>query len=424
MKPDAIEAARRAVQADRAGHRFFALWTAERVEGCGPGAPVASLFSGTGYHRWYLASSDQLPKLLHTRPWDPGDLALTKAKDEIEVTAARTWLFLLPLGALVAGLSIDFLDRRASTTLDPLPNLFADLDRDREALRIGTSGVLTACLEGCEEVPGDLSFAGDFHGVLLVASDSLPSGEELDRQLLMSLVSRRASPSRDDFLTARFPPEPNRYYDMAAAVTPGATALTGHPPEVELAVVLCAVQAIAALASLRHIQRRAFAALRTLREHGRQVDGWLGERLDELRALEVDLSFGVEASLDQRLLVPSLPIEQIHRAMVEALSIERGAAVTGTMLVRLATAIGVEESRLVEAERRRSQARRTAAAAAAGVAGIVALPLAFLGTNDAQVSAGRSMFDLGYYWPYYSVLIAIVVLTATLARVYVLRAGE
>ena len=424
MRPDALEEGRRAVLDERTGHRFFALWTVEHIAGCGPGSPVASLFLGTRYHRWYDASSDQLPRLLHTTSCEPGELTLREAKDEVEVTAARTWLFMLPLGALIAGLSIDFLDRRASTTLDPLPSLFADVDRDREDLRIGPSSVLDACVTGCDEVPERMSFAGDFHGVLLVARGGLPANGTLDRHLLMSLVSRRASPSRSDFLTARFPPEPNRYHDTAAAVTPGATALAGHTPEVELATVLCAVQAIGALASLRHIQRRAFAALRTLRDLGARPDGWLGERLDELRALEVDLSFGVEASLDQRLLVPSLPVEQLHRAMVETLSIERGADVTGTMLVRLATAIRAEESRVASVERRRSQARRTAAAAAAGIAGVVALPLAFLGTNDSQVSSERSMFELGYYWPYYAVLIGLVVLTAVTARFYVLRAGD
>jgi hypothetical protein len=419
-----LDAARRELYAERTTHRLFALWTTERIEGCGPGTAVAPLFANTSYHRWYEASSDQLPTLLQTAPCEPTTLSLTHAKDDVDVVGLRTWLFVLPVGAVVAGLSMDFVDRRPADELEPLPSLFADIDRGRYTLRVGDLDVLAACAAGCDEVAEELRFAGDFHAVWAVAPGALPAGAELDRHRLMALVSRRLGASRPEFLTARFPSEANRYHDMAAAVTPGATALAGHRPEVELATVMCAVQAIAALASLRHIQRRAFAALRELRTQTAQPPAWLRERLDELRALEVDLSFGVEASLEQRLLVPSLPIEQLHIAMVEALSIERGAGLTGTMLLRLAAAIQAEESRVVAVERQRSQARRTAAAAAAGVAGVVALPLAFLGTNDSQVSANRSMFDLGHYWPYYAVIVAIVVVTAAAARLYVLRAGD
>jgi hypothetical protein len=417
-----LEGARRELTAERTSHRLFALWTIDRVEGVQSGTASAALFADTGYHKWYVASSRQLPTVLHTGTCEPRTLGLTEAKDDISVTHLRTWLFALPAGALVAGLSIDFDDRRRTATLQPLPSLFADIDRDRDALRVGGLGALAACATGVDLSPDDLRFAGDFHGVLALAPGALPAHPDLDRALLMALVSRRAGPSRGEFLSARFPSEPNRYYDMAAAVTPGATALAGHPPEVEMATVLCAVQAIAALATLRYIQRQAFTALEELRKGEAQESGWLSERLAELRTLEVDLSFGVEASLDQRLLIPSLPVEQLHRAMVEALSIDRGAAVTGTMLVRLATAIRAEESRAIAVERQRSQARRTAAAAAAGVAGVVALPLGFLGTNSSQVSPGRSMFDLAYYWPYYLVLVAIVISTAFGARWYVLRA--
>jgi hypothetical protein len=418
---DALRVAHAELTAPRTGHRLFALWTVEHIKGCGRGAPVAPLFEGTGYHRWYLASADQLPRVLHTTGHSAATLPLTEARDDVEVTGLRTWLFVLPVGTLVAGLSIDFLDRRSPGIARPLPGLFADVDRDREALRIGEAGVLEACSAGCDEVPGVPRFAGDFHGVLSLAPGSLPAREELDRQLLMGLVSRRAGASRDAFLTARFPSEANRHADTAAAVTPGATALSGQAAEIERATVMCAVQAIGALAALRHIQRRAFAALQELRRVERESS--LADRVTELGELEVDLSFGVEASLDHRLFVPSLPVEQLHRAMVDALSIERGSRVTGTMLVRLAAAIRAEESRAADAERQRSHARRTAAAAAAGVAGLVALPLAFLGSNASQVDADRSMFDVGYYWPYYLTLLAIVALTAVGARWYV-RAAD
>jgi hypothetical protein len=228
----------------------------------------------------------------------------------------------------------------------------------------------------------------------------------------MALLSRQVGTSRGEFLTARFPAEPNRYTDRAAAVTPGATALSNQEGTVEIAVVVSAVEVLAGMSVLRDIQRRCFEALRRLRGVSPVDRGWLTQSLHELRDLEVDLSFGVEAYTDMRLMVPSLPVEQLHRALVESLALERGIAVTSGVLARLGSALSAEDLALREDDETRAGLRRTAGALAAGLAAVVALPLAFLGVNATEVSASRSIFDVRDYWPYYAVLAGTIALPA------------
>jgi len=72
------------------------------------------------------------------------------------------------------------------------------------------------------------------------------------------------------------------------------------------------------------------------------------------------------------------------------------------------------------AERRRAAARRTAATAAVGVAGLVALPLTFLGINAREVNEQLSLFDR-HYWPYFACIAAVVLLTIVGALQYARR---
>lgn len=384
------------------------------------GEPVERLFADTAYHRWYREGERQFPRILHARRRDPASLALSASGHALTVESLCSWLFVLPSGTLVAGLTVDY-RLRLDGSLPPIPELYRDLDRDRDGLQISGEALLAACCPDAVTRIGTLRLGGDFHGITMLPSAGLRLGMKTDRHLLQRLVSRAAEPSRDEHLTVRCPPEANRYLHMAAGITPGAMALIGHEPVIEASAAVCVVQALAAISGLRVIQRRGFHSLSSLRSAVAADPDWLARRRLELRELELELSFSIEAYLDIRLLVPSLPIEEINRALADALCLERGAAVAGTMLARLGSAIQAEAEALAARERVAAHARRTAAAAAAGVAGIVALPLAFLGVNSREVSASRSMFDVGHYWPEYAVLVGVVVLTALAALLYVRR---
>jgi hypothetical protein len=433
--PDLV-AARAAVLDPRpCRYRTFTWWStlvSDDKRRAKLGAPSAELFNGTHYHRWYQAASGQMPRLLATHAWPASAPSIAAATKSIDIVNARTWLFTVPTGAVVAGLQLDFHDLRTPDEPRPILELFDDVDSGRETLLVAGQPVLHACLkDGAEDLGLDLEFAGDMHHFLCFGPDR--EGElPFNRDLLQRMVSRRDEPSRPRYLTATFPRELNRYRDGFAAVTPGATVLGGQIAAVEVAACMNAILALSSLAALRGVQQCAFQALEELRDARFNDATWVTDRIAELRGLELDLSFGVEAHLEMRILVPSLPIEQLHHDLVDALALRRGTELAGGMLARLSAAIAAEDARLqikhreaaqaradenarhAAEERRLASRRRRAVAAAVGVGGILALPLTFLGSNDTEVQKNRSMFDLGHYWPYYStflvlILVAVVV---------------
>jgi hypothetical protein len=393
-------------------------WLAHRVH---TAEPVFELFPATSYYRrWYEAGREQLPRVVHTAECDPVRLRLSQAANRLTLHRARTWLFALPYGGFVAGLTLDFEDLVDPARVRALPELLADVDAGRHELRMGEQPYLAVCL-GDPVGQHHLALGADMHHLTFVTSPSArgPAG---DKEALQRLVSRRDDPSREEFLTARFPAEANRYANMFLAVTPGATATGGQGADVELAFTLSAVQALSSLALLRDIQGRAYSALGQRRgpEDTTQI-AWLRSREKELGELELDLSFGVEAHLDLRILVPSLPVEQYHHELVELLALPRGARVTGTMLARLSTALAVERADLEDRRAAAGERRLALLSTIGGAVAFVAVPLgvlfAYLGTNVAEVGRDHgqpSLLDLGHYGPAYFVIVTLLGLGAVL----------
>jgi hypothetical protein len=144
----------------------------------------------------------------------------------------------------------------------------------------------------------------------------------------------------------------------------------------------------------------------------------------EVGRLELDLSFGIEANMDARLVVPSLTIEQYQRELIESLGVPRGAEVTGGMVDRLGRALRAEHDSLVaqyreadEARFRRDERRlrrwSTIGGAVGFVAVVISLLLAYLGISAREVNSKYSFLSLRHYWPEYLFLIGIVSLAAT-----------
>lgn len=387
------------------------------------GTPAFRLMGDDAYRRRLQGAQDQLPRIMHTAAHEPLTVPLANAAASIDVHRVRTWLFAHPYGGYVAGLTLDYSDLRG-LGVAPLPELFADVDAGRWGLSVEGRPLIEACLDDLPDLVG-LRLGADMHHLTFISPGPWTGGAQLDRQLLMALVSRRDAPSRDEFLTARFPAEPNRFHDGAAAVTPGATAAAVGSSALELTFVLCAVQAMASLSSLRQIQRRAYSALSALRGPEDTADlDWLAYNARRLSELELDLSFGVEAHLEMRLLVPSLPVEQYHRELVDTLGLARGARVTGTMLARLSTAIEAERTALSAGQRdaderrfRREEERERSFRWTSGLVALVAVPLTlifgFLGANTSQLRNSPSIWS-SEVLPFYAALLGVVALAASL----------
>ncbi|MDX6626466.1 MAG: hypothetical protein QOE56_1455 [Solirubrobacterales bacterium] len=422
-------------------HRSTVLYSLEHPEGVARpstaprrGFPVAELFPAGEvglYRRWHDEARRQLPYVRHAGSWSASDLQLTSASSVIQPTGARTWLFEMPSGSKVAGLTIDYRFADDSPALRPCPELFRDIDAGRYELLLGGVPLLEVCLADLDEDEPRPTWGADIHHLISAAPGSVAPAIQLDRDFAQRLVSRRADASRAEFLTVRLPSEANRFPDLLCAVTPGASAVAGHAPEVDLAFMTSAICLLAAISSMRVSQRRAFAALAEI-QTPRQAEApaptverrrLLKKRLGDLANLRLDLSFGVEAYLDTRLLVPSMPVVEFHHALVEALGLPPSAEVTGKMLTRLSQAMAAEAEEIAAEERTADERRwRTWSAVGGSIAGVavpLSLILAFLGVSASDVNRHDSIGNLHRYGLYYLAIVAVVVVAVLVGRAYV-----
>jgi hypothetical protein len=255
----------------------------------------------------------------------------------------------------------------------------------------------------------------DFHHILLITSDQvtalrLEKDDEECRERAQGFVSAATRRSRQRYLTTRFPAEANRYEGTIAAVTPGASLVGGAEPAVQVSMAIAASQALVSLGALRDIQRHAYATLEESRRQGvkRERRAWLRRAANDLEALELDLSFTVEAQLDYRLVLPVLPVEQFHSELCASLGLASGARAASGMVNRLAHAL---ESEYRGVNQRRADLLTAMGAGITGlsaIAVIVTIAVGFLGANVEEVlpagtPGARSLAD-GDFIVYYVLL--------------------
>lgn len=403
-------------------------WTRARTADA-TGWGCAGLLTSSDPYRPILERAEQrLPRVITTSEADPRALKLQYSAESFTVRAVRTWLFSLPHGGLVAGLELGLEDLRAPGRVRALDDLLRDLDGGRHSVTIDGRPILEVATGGVEQARGTV-LGSDMHHLMFPPARLTKSADHIDRDFAQRLVSRRDDSSREGYHTVRLPTEANRYADTLVALTPGATAAAGHRPDFEVVLVLCAVQALASLSSLRQIQNAAFEALREFQQESdhRLGSEALERRLHELGQLELALSFGVEAYLGMRTSIPTLPVEQYHSELVDALGLPPGASITGGMLQRLSKALQAEGDARATRRARAVERQRQNWSAVGGAAAFVALPLSilvgFLGMSAKEIDARASFLD-SRYLRYYAAIVGVLGLAGLLARFYVRRVAQ
>ncbi|MDP9293238.1 MAG: hypothetical protein M3O90_02250 [Actinomycetota bacterium] len=329
------------------------------------GRPFAELFPPGMYRRFFEYSEDQLPRIAGASPIGAGGLQLPSCGEALRLQTGWTCLFRLSNGACVGALWLryELLDDADQTR--PLPELFRVIDAGRhEAVIDGET--LEQHLRRHSGLD-DLELGLDFHSLLLLPDGAWISAPDLDRQSAQRIVSRRKLHAFESLVAQR-----------VTSVDPGDT---------------------------RHLEDVAPASR-------------------ELGELELELSFGVEAFLDIRLLIPSLPVQQFHTELTQALALPESARVTASMVTRLSRAITAERTAMqaeqeqvarnaeqaASAERLRADARSRAFANAAALLAAVTIPgtliLAFLGVNVIEVDPSTSLTN-SRYWLWYLGLVAV-----------------
>jgi len=372
--------------------------------------------------RFYRGSGGQTPNVLHYADYRFADVETNLANGSVEIARCRVWLFHLPHGALVAGLTLDF-SAELTGTIGLLEDSYYS------TLTIAGSSLLEQCRErrpDLEPILADACLASHTHQLLFLGKNSngllpqrrLPFAEKRHQDILQRLVYRADLPYRSEHSRMQFPAEPNRRPGSMVAVSPYVSVILGQQDYIENGMLLSAVQAIGSAHLVSRIRADAYEALDTLRRQ-ESTDVPLSTRRrrlarlsDRLSRLELDLSFGAEAYENLGSLVPSLRLTDYHRVIFQALEIPIETTTTGKMLERLSKAIEAASSSVKFAERRRDDHRRLKWSVAAGFISVVAITLGiafgFFGSSASEVNPRSSLFNWDEYRGLYLFIAAVI----------------
>jgi hypothetical protein len=369
--------------------------------------------------QFYRSSADQLPVVLHSDQFDCATVHCHRWHAGA-LTAGRLWLFLMPSGQVVVGLSLD-VDCPLVDAIDLLEDCYYD------DITIGGARVPTVAAEharGCGVTVDSAAFTHEKHQ--MVFSRKLDVKNQAD--LIQRLVYRANLPFQPEFSAISYPGELNRRPNTVTAVGPYVSVFCGHQDYVENAAFVSAAQAVASAARLREIRNALYLELRRFSTAERAEDTRVRRRTleqitDDLTRLELDLSVSVEAPADLRVLVPSLRVAEYHQAVYAALGMKDLAATASRMLRRLEATARSELTSIESIERRADEDRRLRWTVAIGFVSAVAIPigliLAFFGINATQVESDRSMFDPAYTWLYLGVALLAATAVALALTLYV-----
>jgi hypothetical protein len=381
----------------------------------------------------YRGAGEQFPKVLVSR-----DVSVPcegpRNAGSLQIERARLWLFRVPHGGLVVGMTLDF----AGPLAESVPLLE---DAYYGEIKVGSDSLLAAVRDsaGSRLVPvlETAQIGGHGHQLLfvpdscqdLVESDET-SSRRVNHDLVRRLIYRYDVPYRPDSGLIVFPPETNRRMRALAACGPYFSVLASQQDYVENCALVTAVQLVGAADLLAATRAEAFETLATLRtlqrsvdqprptEH-RQVRRQLARLSERVGRLELDLSFGVEAYQEVAALVPSLRISDLHRQLFNSAAIPDQSRSIDQILQRLGRAIAAESTSVIAAERNRDERHRLAWSVAIGFASFIAIPLTlifgFFALATSDVSPDSSLFDLGHYKWFYATIAGVMVITLCLA---------
>lgn len=375
--------------------------------------------------RFYRASADQLPSVIVSRPVDASTVWCERWR-EGTVVSARMWLFALPTGQVVVGLTLDVdcTHLHAVNLLEDCYYLTLTIDGGQVEQLVAAEARAHGLEVDTEE------FTAERHQI--VYSAPLEAKDPAD--VVQRLIYRANLPYRPGYGAISYPGELNRRPNTTAAIGPYVSVLFGQQDYIENAALVSAVQAVASSVRLREIRNalyhdlREFHAIERAAADTRTRRRTLEQITDDLTRLELDLSVSVEAPGDLGVLVPSLRVIEYHNQVYASIGIRELADTVSRMLRRLEATGRAELTSVESIERRADEDRRLRWAVAIGFVSVVAVPisliLAFFGINTTQVTADRSMFDPAYLWVYASIGLLLAISTGLAVSLYVHQARQ
>lgn len=312
----------------------------------------------------YDDAAAALPTIVSHEEHRPAALRATGWKSDKRVAGITSLLFALPSKRIVTAIRLDL-----AADLAELPPLLDELDLCLVQIGGQTLNQLFAAQAG---VTGNVS--AERHIVTSCWTDGGPNPADA---AVHPLLYPSAQASRREDASAQRPAELN--VTGSAWVSPYATVTAGHPEDVDNAILLSAVVAVASAASLREIRATADEALRSLTladTPQRVARGRVEEQLEQLAQLETELGLAVDSAAEIGTLIPSRAIDGYHRALFSALDIGGRSVAVGRLLHRLNRALSAKLAASMSAEQRHEQRSRDRWSAAFWLILAVGLPAA------------------------------------------------
>ncbi|RJQ71602.1 hypothetical protein D5S17_27790 [Pseudonocardiaceae bacterium YIM PH 21723] len=396
----------------RANTRVLIIYgMAGRLPADVPATPIAELWDFDRFSGHLAASAELLPNVVLDEYLDGA--ALTCAGSPLPLDLGRLRVFLLK-GA--RGETTAMLDVTLPADVDhaEVSTLLATTCFDRAELRIGDRSLPKWLADRLADhgIHREVPFERDVHQMVF------PGGE------LQQRVHQEDS-GANPFASVTVSDIVHRgvYHESAATHLPPAlnipgTCLVGHGrgvaviagwnAHVENVLAVIGTLFVSALGLLRAARKQAHRAvlaneqgLLTDTSDARELVAELSERLGEL---QLDLSFGVEAYLDN-LLIPELIVESFHSSLRDALGLPDILSNTSRMLARVGTVVQARMATLEAAVADATERRNKVLSAMVAIGTLLALPpallLAFFGVNGTEVNDTASITDLDHYWPAY-----------------------
>jgi hypothetical protein len=412
------------------------------------GEPAWRVFELSGLEMSFRRAEDQMPRLLNSVQHEPSTLELAPESDprgprgDYTWTNVNTYVFLLPYGAIVLGLAIEFEAEDVTGCIQ----ILRDTSFRKRKIKLGGKPLREIVvaqrkpdLDSYEVGRVHQLFVDDDVSFFQLTEEQVrqPQGAYADLELnrINMLMNHDLDPYREDNSRVRFPQEANQSPRFFTALTPGTTVLAGHSWDIVNGMLLAAVQCVASTDRAAWIRAQAYSSLRGsgLFENDATASNRPADRQRlailsrSLGRLELELSFGVDAYLDVGLVLPDERIAAYQRALARDMALPEGVTVIEGMLERLSKAISAAHAEVEKNEREADQQRSATwgwvTSLVAAVTIPVTLALGFLGVNAKEISGSRSILDPSYI-PYYVGLLLILIVGAGIGWFVARRNGR
>jgi hypothetical protein len=378
------------------------------------GRPPSEFLRLGRLERFYLASVQQLPRVLAVVDLEPDSLTFQRGRSSpATVRRARLWLFDVQAGPIVAVLSVD-VECGPKDLIPFMEDCYYDQVTVRGAPLAGCA--VDALREAGIQLKHDagVEFDAQRHQIVFTA-------QTLPDDVTQRLIYRADLDWRPEYSSIQFPGELNRRPTSAAAVGAYVSVLTAQQDYVENCALLSAVQIVAATGKVRAIRLAAYEALLAVRDLAQdRATLSTSERRAALARLneamaeqELQLTFGVETACEIGILIPALRVDAYHRQLVDCTGLRDNIATVSAMLTRLGSVLTAQTASQTSLDTRRQDLRRLRYGVAVGLLSAVAIPigiiLGFFGGQYKEVNSQDSMFDWRHYYGMYLSVVGLLV---------------